>query len=185
MDEIAQEDCTYESLLKIFQSLYHEQDIRVVVSWLEYLRLVAQKDGIITVRLDDSEYEDDERPDGIYPMKSDIEINVKEDKMSVFEYLRKIEKGMIVMDPDFQRHLVWKNSQKSMFIESAKFLLNTLAIYSNCAGDIIKTSLVMFVVCNCFMASFIFSPLFLRWFYVFFIRKTLFIIFITLYHKVS
>ena len=47
-----------------------------------------------------------------------------------------------------------------IFIESAKFLLKTLAIYSNCAGDIMKTSLVMFVVCNCFIVSFICGPLF-------------------------
>ncbi len=128
IDEISKTDCTYEGLLKTFQSIYHEQDIRVVISWLEYLRQIGQKDGKITVRLDDSEYED-ERPDGIYPMNSDTEINVKEDKMSVFEYLRKIERGLIVMDPDFQRHLVWKNSQKSMFIESAILNIPVPPIY--------------------------------------------------------
>ncbi len=48
-----------------------------------------------------------------------------------------------------------------IFIESAKFLLNTLAIYSNWAGDIIKTSLVILAVCNCFIDSFMMdSPLF-------------------------
>lgn len=38
-----------------------------------------------------------------------------------------------------------------IFIVSAKFLLNTSARYSNWAGDITKTSLVIFVGCNCFI----------------------------------
>ena len=43
-----------------------------------------------------------------------------------------------------------------IFIVSAKFLLNTSAKYSNWAGDITKTSLVILVGCNCFIDSFIF-----------------------------
>ena len=50
IDEIAQTNYTYEGLLNTFQSFYHEQDIRVVISWLEYLKLIGQKDGKIIVK---------------------------------------------------------------------------------------------------------------------------------------
>lgn len=118
VEEVSHQDQVYDSLISKFTSTYHEQDIRVVLSWLETLKIISQKDGLICIRLDESEY-DDEQSDSIYPMNSDAEMNVREEKMSVFEYLRKIDRGLIVMNPDFQRHLVWKNSQKSMFIESA------------------------------------------------------------------
>jgi hypothetical protein len=50
-------------------------------------------------------------------------IAVKEDKYSVYELVRQaFEKKKFILDPDFQRNLVWKQEQKSRFIES--ILLN-------------------------------------------------------------
>ena len=65
-----------------------------------------------------------------------------------------------------------------IFIESAKFLVNMFAIYSTCAGEIIKISLDMSLISSCFIGVFIsFLALFCLLF--------LFIAFIALYHKVS
>lgn len=54
------------------------------------------------------------------PTKADVDI--REDHQTVFELVRKYNRGKLVLNPDFQRHLVWKPVQKSRFIES--ILLN-------------------------------------------------------------
>ncbi|WP_413522449.1 DUF262 domain-containing protein [Photobacterium phosphoreum] len=61
---------------------------------------------------------------GIYPYSenvdlSKIEINLREDKISVFEIIRWTNKGKFVLDPEFQRSPnAWDEKKKSMFIES-------------------------------------------------------------------
>lgn len=61
---------------------------------------------------------------GIYPYSknvdlSKIEINLREDKISVFEIIRWTKKGKFVLDPEFQRSPnAWNEEKKSMFIES-------------------------------------------------------------------
>lgn len=61
---------------------------------------------------------------GIYPYSenvdlSKIEINLREDKISVFEIIRWTDKGKFVLDPEFQRSPnAWDEKKKSMFIES-------------------------------------------------------------------
>ncbi|MBD1576898.1 DUF262 domain-containing protein [Vibrio sp. S11_S32] len=61
---------------------------------------------------------------GIYPYSenvdlSTIEINLREDKISVFEIIRWTNKGKFVLDPEFQRSPnAWNEMKKSMFIES-------------------------------------------------------------------
>ncbi len=61
---------------------------------------------------------------GIYPYSknvdlSKIEINLREDKISVFEIIRWTNKGKFVLDPEFQRSPnAWDEAKKSMFIES-------------------------------------------------------------------
>ncbi|OQY58999.1 MAG: hypothetical protein B6245_08990, partial [Desulfobacteraceae bacterium 4572_88] len=50
------------------------------------------------------------------------EVDIREDHMSVFEWLRKIQQGKLILDPEFQRKLVWSADQKSKFVESV--LLN-------------------------------------------------------------
>jgi hypothetical protein len=63
------------------------------------------------------------------PEYSDIEIN--DTPFSVFEYLRQLEKGKIKIQPDFQRHQVWKPHQKSRFIESILLNFPLPPIYLN------------------------------------------------------
>lgn len=46
------------------------------------------------------------------------DIKVRTDKMPLTLLFQMIEDGDIDLNPDFQRHLVWKNSQKSKLIES-------------------------------------------------------------------
>jgi len=57
-----------------------------------------------------------------YPYEMPEEVDIREDHMSVFEWLRKIQQGKLILDPEFQRKLVWSADQKSKFIESV--LLN-------------------------------------------------------------
>lgn len=50
---------------------------------------------------------------------SKIEINLREDRISVFEVIRWTEKGKFILDPEFQRSPnAWDIRKKSMFIES-------------------------------------------------------------------
>ena len=54
------------------------------------------------------------------PLKTSLDI--QEDKFSIFEYMRKYDRKQLVIDPDYQRNIVWKTAQMSRFIES--ILLN-------------------------------------------------------------
>ncbi len=56
---------------------------------------------------------------GLYPYDPAFEdIDIKEDHMSIFQYKMEYERGQLIINPDFQRNLVWSNKQKSQFIES-------------------------------------------------------------------
>lgn len=70
--------------------------------------------------LDETDFEDEIEinNESIYPVNYSQEIDIKEDRFSVFELLRKINAGKVAMNPEFQRKLVWKQQQKSQFIES-------------------------------------------------------------------
>lgn len=87
-----------------------------LLSWMESLDMISLQNGLYYPNLsyDVSSEEEYEVQDGTY----NVEIDIKEDKYSVFEYLRKINKDQIILKPDFQRNLVWKHQQKSKFIES-------------------------------------------------------------------
>jgi len=50
------------------------------------------------------------------PTKADVDI--RENKMSLYQYMRDFERGRLITDPDYQRNLVWKPTQMSRFIES-------------------------------------------------------------------
>jgi hypothetical protein len=79
-----------------------------------------------TLIVDDSDTKDSdyyERTDSetpsIYPIDTyDFELDIREEHHTVFGLYRKILQGKIKMDPEFQRNFVWKNKQKSQFIES-------------------------------------------------------------------
>ncbi|MCX6580997.1 MAG: DUF262 domain-containing protein [Candidatus Aminicenantes bacterium] len=57
--------------------------------------------------------------EGLYPYDpTTSDIDLKEDPHSVFQLMRKYDQGYLVIDPEFQRKLVWKPEQQSKFIES-------------------------------------------------------------------
>lgn len=82
---------------------------------------------------EDTRLEDKRDNDGgIYPYDptfTDIEIG--EAPYTIFEYLRKLEQGKIITQPDFQRNLVWSNEKKSKFIESIILNFPIPPIYLN------------------------------------------------------
>lgn len=74
----------------------------------------------------------DENDGGLYPYDPAFEnIEIGEDPFSIFEYLRQLDKGKIIIQPDFQRNQVWKLHQKSQFIESIILNFPLPPIYLN------------------------------------------------------
>lgn len=53
---------------------------------------------------------------GDYPIDS---VLIRTEPRSVFETIRRIDSGNIIMDPDFQRDFVWEEERQSKLIESA------------------------------------------------------------------
>lgn len=67
----------------------------------------------------DTEKEDEISVEGVYPYDpTAVDIDIKEDPVSVFQFIRKYKQGDLITDPEFQRKLVWKIEQQSRFIES-------------------------------------------------------------------
>jgi len=67
----------------------------------------------------DTEKEDEISVEGMYPYDpTAVDIDIKEDPVSVFQFIRKYKQGDLITDPEFQRKLVWKIEQQSRFIES-------------------------------------------------------------------
>ena len=87
----------------------------------------------LIIESDDDTVEEDKRDDGgLYPYDpaySDIEI--ADIPFSIFEYLRQLAKGKIIIQPDFQRNQVWSITQKSKFIESIILNFPLPPIYLN------------------------------------------------------
>ena len=52
---------------------------------------------------------------GDYPLDS---LLIRNDRRTVYEVLRRIEKGGYIMDPEFQRDFIWTREQQSKLIES-------------------------------------------------------------------
>lgn len=71
---------------------------------------------------DDIIIDDEQTPDDVEILYPDdlkgFEVGIREDKFSVFEILRRYERGQIILDESFQRNFVWKKEQMSKFIES-------------------------------------------------------------------
>jgi hypothetical protein len=79
------------------------------------------------IETDDDTEEEDLYNGSLYPYPpapeiDEIEVDVKEQPFSVFELARQYERNKLIINPEFQRNLVWKPKQKSQFIES--ILLN-------------------------------------------------------------
>lgn len=68
---------------------------------------------------DDILEEDASNSGGLYPYDpTEADIDIRDDPQSVFELMRKYDNGKLIIDPDFQRNVVWELEQKSQFIES-------------------------------------------------------------------
>ena len=97
----------------------YELTIKVALSWLTDLAVISDLGDKYKYNLDNEiENYNDDIQFSAYPIDYAIELDIKEDKYSVFEYLRKVKSSMIIMNPEFQRNVVWKIHQKSQFIES-------------------------------------------------------------------
>ncbi|NES22275.1 MAG: DUF262 domain-containing protein [Symploca sp. SIO3E6] len=73
----------------------------------------------VIVTDEDTAEEDGGDSCGLYPYDpTQSDIDIREDPQTVFELMRKYDRGKLIIDPDFQRNLVWKPEQKSKFIES-------------------------------------------------------------------
>ncbi|UCH98786.1 MAG: DUF262 domain-containing protein [Candidatus Aminicenantes bacterium] len=91
----------------------------------EISRELGVKDDIIeiiskdTIKDDEDTREEELYKNGsLYPYEMPKEVDIREDKFSIYEWLRKLKKGQLLLNPEFQRHLVWKDVQRSRFIES-------------------------------------------------------------------
>jgi uncharacterized protein with ParB-like and HNH nuclease domain len=79
---------------------------------------VLEKSDFI-IETDDDTLLEDSGEEGLYPYDpTEADIDIREDPQTVFELMRKYENGKLIIDPDFQRNLIWKLPQKSKFIES-------------------------------------------------------------------
>ena len=75
------------------------------------------KDEVIET--DDDTLEEDQGEEGLYPYDpTEADIDIREDPQTVFELMRKYDNGKLIIEPDFQRNLVWERTQQSKFIES-------------------------------------------------------------------
>ena len=125
---VGKNGASFSELISRLSDTYTEQDIRVRLAWMERLGVVRVANGTYVLNDGDIEYDDDTR-DGIYPIDIEDSIDIKDDKFSVFEYIRKVKDGKIVMNPDFQRNEVWTLEQKSQLIESTMLEIPIPAFY--------------------------------------------------------
>jgi len=109
-----------------------EEDYRNC-SYLEIAKDVHVPDGIVSIPgytyFENGDAETDGVADrvtyeggSIYPYDMPEEVDIREEPQTVFEWMRKLKGQRLIIDPEFQRNLVWKPEQKSQFIESV--LLN-------------------------------------------------------------
>jgi hypothetical protein len=76
--------------------------------------------------------EEDEGKGGLYPYDpTQADIDIRETPHSIFDLMRKYDDGRLIINPDFQRNLVWKLEQKSKFIESIILNFPLPPIYVN------------------------------------------------------
>ncbi|MBD2667356.1 hypothetical protein B6N60_04593 [Richelia sinica FACHB-800] len=73
----------------------------------------------IIVTDEDTIEEDSGSSGGLYPYDpTEADIDIREDSQTIFELMRKYDNRKLIIDPDFQRNVVWRPEQKSQFIES-------------------------------------------------------------------
>ncbi len=67
----------------------------------------------------------------VYPYSMPEEVDIREDPQTVFGWMRKLEGKQLIIDPEFQRNLVWKPVQKSRFIESVLLNIPLPPLFAN------------------------------------------------------
>lgn len=93
---------------------------------------IQLQDQIVSSDSDTDKLEEDSNPNGLYPYDpSYTSIDIEELPFSIFEYLRQMKKDRIIINPEFQRNQVWKQEQKSRFIESVILNFPLPPIYLN------------------------------------------------------
>lgn len=125
---VGKDGVNIQDLIASLLNTYSEQDTRVRIAWMERLGVVRVDKGKYILNDGDIEFDEDTR-DGIYPIDIEDTIDIKDDKFSVFEYIRKVNDGKIIMNPDFQRNEVWTIEQKSQLIESTMLEIPIPAFY--------------------------------------------------------
>lgn len=110
---IGNEGKTADEVAVSLDKTYAKDTIITFLSWTETLGLLH----LSNKKYYNANEEEDEEDQNDYPSLDD-EVSIKDDKYSIYEYLRKLNAGSIILSPDFQRHEVWKPEQKSKFIES-------------------------------------------------------------------
>lgn len=115
---------TSEEIEMALNGTLASETVRTFLSWIEALGVLQLSE----LRYEVSNEEEDEDNASDYPSIDDA-VSIKEEKYSIFEYLRRLKKGSIFLSPDFQRHVVWKQQQKSRFIESVLMGLPLPPIY--------------------------------------------------------
>lgn len=125
---IGKNGVSISELISRLSNTSSEQDTRIRIAWMERLGVVHVDNGKYILNDGDIEFDDDTK-DGIYPIDIEDTVDIKDDKFSVFEYIRKVKDGKIVMNPDFQRNEVWTLEQKSQLIESTMLEIPIPAFY--------------------------------------------------------
>lgn len=125
---IGKDGISISDLIVKLSNISSEQDSRVRVAWMERLGIIRVENGKYVINDGEIEYDEDAK-DGIYPIDIEDAIDIKDDKFSVFEYIRKVNGGKIVINPDFQRNEVWTIEQKSQLIESTMLEIPIPAFY--------------------------------------------------------
>lgn len=93
----------------------------------------ATEDILVT---DEDTLEADTYEDGsLYPYDMPEEVDIREDPQTVYEWIRRLDRGLLIIDPEFQRNLVWKPEQKSQFIESVLVNIPLPPLYVNQRND--------------------------------------------------
>ena len=95
---------------------------------IEHRENVVDLEDYNTMEVKEEYTEDDVTED--YP---DLSIKIESARFSIFELKRRYDRGMICVDPDFQRLAVWSNKQKSELIESVICLLYTSPSPRDCS----------------------------------------------------
>ena len=89
----------------------------------------------------DTVEQDREEEGGLYPYDPTKEdIDVREEAQTVYELvIRKWDRGLVKIDPEFQRNFVWKKPEMSQFIESIilNFPIPPLYLNQNVKGELI------------------------------------------------